>query len=173
MSGGRDARAPRGFAGRLNSFRNIQRSCSSLHSAGEDACAPMSGGSLASFLKMRARRPRSQGFRRSPSHFVSYSVLALRCFPQARTPALPCHAGETPALPGVSQVAFSFRNIQRSCSSLLSAGEDACAPMSGAPMSGAPMSGAYCALGVKSGSPNCAAPNSPISSCVAADVIHC
>ena len=24
----------------------------------------------------------------------------IRCIPQARTPALPCHAGGTPALPG-------------------------------------------------------------------------
>ena len=39
---GRATRAPRVFGACRNSSRTIQRSCSSLHSAGEDACAPMS-----------------------------------------------------------------------------------------------------------------------------------
>jgi len=30
----------------------------------------------------------------------------IRCIPQAGTPALPCQAGETPALPGVLQLPF-------------------------------------------------------------------
>jgi len=70
---GRDVRAPRVFGCRLNSSLTIQRSCSSLLSAGGDACAPMS--------KMRARRPRSQGRRgRLRSHVMRSHVMRSQGF---------------------------------------------------------------------------------------------
>jgi len=53
-----------------------------------------------------ARAPRVFGSRLN--YLVPYNIFVLRCIPQARTPALPCHrAGKMPTLPGFSEVALT------------------------------------------------------------------